>query len=140
MGFDASNNEAEYEALLAGLRNAKALGVRSLTIFSDSQLVTSQLTGEYQARDDRMASYLAWAKEMLSSFDKAEVVQVGRELNSHADALANLASAIEAGKKRIVEVEVREKSSIDDRDDHEDHEIMCVDLGPSWMDPIIAYL
>ena len=46
LGFKASNNEAEYEALLAGLRNAKALGVKYLTIFSDSQLVTSQLTGE----------------------------------------------------------------------------------------------
>ena len=99
-----------------------------MTIFSDSQLVNSQLTGDYQARDDRMTSYLAQAKEMLLGFEKAEVIQVGRELNSHAEALANLSSAVKAGKKRIVEVKVREKSSIDDRDDHE---VICIDLEPS---------
>ena len=47
--FDASNNEAEYEALLAGLRKARELKIEELGICSDSQLVVNQVLGEYQA-------------------------------------------------------------------------------------------
>ncbi|RDX93894.1 hypothetical protein CR513_23798, partial [Mucuna pruriens] len=50
-GFQASNNQAEYETLLAGIRLAKELGVRMLTIKSDSQLVTGQVNDKYQAKD-----------------------------------------------------------------------------------------
>ncbi|XXG73130.1 hypothetical protein AAC387_Pa07g2098 [Persea americana] len=59
------------------------------------------------------------------------------ESNSHADALANLAFAVEAGNKRTVEVEMIERSSIELQPPRQ---VMCVDLDPSWMDPIIAYL
>ena len=59
--FDASNNEAEYEALLAGLRIARELKVEDLGIFSDSQVVVNQILGEYQARGVQMAAYLAKA-------------------------------------------------------------------------------
>ena len=62
LGFKASNNEAEYEALIAGHNSAKILKARQLVVFSDSQLVTSQLNGDCQARDERMAAYLAHAK------------------------------------------------------------------------------
>ena len=65
--FRASNNEAEYEALLAGLRLAKKLQVDSFLIFSDSKLVVSQISGEFQARDDRMAAYLE--KGQSGAFD-----------------------------------------------------------------------
>ena len=54
--FKASNNEAEYEALLVGLRLAKELQVDSLMVYSDSKLVVSQVSGEFQARDNRMAA------------------------------------------------------------------------------------
>ena len=113
LGFKASNNEAEYEALIAGLNSAKILEARSVVIFSDSQLVTSQLSGDYQARDDRMAAYLARARGLLSQFERAEVRQIGRECNSHADALASLASAVEAGERRTIEVETLQEPSID---------------------------
>ncbi|KAJ8615907.1 hypothetical protein MRB53_035279 [Persea americana] len=105
LGFKASNNEAEYEALIAGLNSTKILEAWSVVVFSDSQLVTSQLSGDYQARDDKMAAYLAHARRLLSQFERAEVRQIGRESNSHADALARLASAVEAGEKRTIEVE-----------------------------------
>ncbi|KAM2155684.1 hypothetical protein ACFX1Q_047358 [Malus domestica] len=58
LGFKASNNEAEYEALPASFRMAKALEVKKLAIHSDSQLITSQTTGEYTAKHPRMAQYL----------------------------------------------------------------------------------
>ncbi|XXG89797.1 hypothetical protein AAC387_Pa12g1716 [Persea americana] len=71
LGFKASYNEAEYEALIDGLNSAKILEARHLVVFSDSLLVTSQLSGEYQARDDKMAAYLTHAKELLSQFERA---------------------------------------------------------------------
>ena len=86
---------------------------RHIVVFSDSQLVTNQLSGDYQARDDRMAAYLAHTKELLSQFEKAEIRQVSRQSNSHADALASLASAVEAGNRRIVEVETLREPSIE---------------------------
>ncbi|KAM2860155.1 hypothetical protein COP2_025486 [Malus domestica] len=58
LGLKASSNEAEYEALLAGLRMEKDLAVKKLTIHSDSQLTTSQATGEYITKHPRMAQYL----------------------------------------------------------------------------------
>ena len=67
-GFKASNNEAEYEALLAGLRVANELKASSVQCFSDSQLVVNQVLGEYQARGPKMAAYLAKVKAELSAF------------------------------------------------------------------------
>ena len=84
-----------------------------------------------------MAAYLAHTKELLSQFEKAKVRQVGRKSNSHADALASLASAVEAGNKRTVEVEKLQEPSIELQ---RPRQLMCVDLGSSWMDPVIAYL
>ena len=55
--FTASNNEAEYEALLIGLRTAKKLDATHLQVFCDSQLVANQISGEYQARDERMGLF-----------------------------------------------------------------------------------
>ena len=57
-GFKASNNEAEYEALIARLNLAKEMKVESLEIYSDSQLVICQVTNEYQALGEKMESYL----------------------------------------------------------------------------------
>uniref|UniRef100_A0A2N9HQL3 Uncharacterized protein n=1 Tax=Fagus sylvatica TaxID=28930 RepID=A0A2N9HQL3_FAGSY len=95
--FSASNNEAEYEAMLIGLRTAKKLGAGNLQIFCDSQLVANQISGEYQARDDRMSAYLTVARTLLSEFDSTHVAQIGREHNSHADVLAKLANGFRIG-------------------------------------------
>ncbi|KAJ8624792.1 hypothetical protein MRB53_033322 [Persea americana] len=137
LGFKTSNNEAEYEALIVGLNSAKFLEAWRIVVFSDSQLVTSQLSGDYQARDDRMAAYLSHAKRLLSELERAEVQQISRESNSYADALANLASIVEASNRRTVEVETLQEPSIELQ---RPRQLMCVDLSPSSMDPIIAYL
>ena len=62
-GFKASNNEAEYEALIVGLELAKEMKVESLDIFSYSQLVVCQINEEYQAREEKMTAYLLKAKK-----------------------------------------------------------------------------
>ena len=56
--FKASNNQAEYEALLTGLRLAKKVSAHHLVIYSDSQLIVNQVNSEYQANGEKMASYL----------------------------------------------------------------------------------
>ncbi|KAM1624115.1 hypothetical protein TB2_021756 [Malus domestica] len=66
--FKASNNEAEYEALIAGLRLAKHLGVKQIDIFSDSQLVVNQVTNNFDAKDSSMAAYLAQTQLLLKNF------------------------------------------------------------------------
>ncbi len=58
LNFKASNNEAEYEVVLAGLNLAKTLGAKNLIIHCYSLLIASQINGEYMARDERMAAYL----------------------------------------------------------------------------------
>ena len=68
--FTASNNEVEYEALLAGLRLARDMNIKSLEIYSDSQLVVNQITREYQARGLKMVAYLNKAKDLLAQFER----------------------------------------------------------------------
>ena len=85
LGLLASNNEAEYEALLIGLRSAIRLGTDRLHVFCDSQLVVNHISGKYSARDERILSYLSIVKTLLSKFDFVQVEQIGREHNSHAD-------------------------------------------------------
>ncbi|XP_076914115.1 uncharacterized protein LOC143572993 [Bidens hawaiensis] len=66
--FKSTNNEAEYEALLAALRIAKKLGVCHLKAHVDSMPVANQIEGSYDAKDDKMASYLAQAKVLMTAF------------------------------------------------------------------------
>ena len=67
-GFKVSNNEAEYEALIVGLRLARNLKARNVKIFSDSQLVVNQVNDIYLVRKEKMATYLEKANEQLSVF------------------------------------------------------------------------
>lgn len=92
-GFQATNNEVEYEALLAGLRLAKEVRAEALVIFSDSQLVVNQIRGEYQAKGSKMVAYLQKVRELLGAFEKYEIRQIPCSQNPHADALACPATA-----------------------------------------------
>ncbi|KAL0377767.1 UNVERIFIED_CONTAM: Transposon Tf2-12 polyprotein [Sesamum radiatum] len=76
--YPSSNNEAEYEAFLAGGELALAAGAKKVIIYSDSQLVVNQVQGSYEARDEKMAKYFAKAKNLLEKFEEASVVQISR--------------------------------------------------------------
>jgi ribonuclease HI len=91
----ATNNEAEYQALIRGLEAAGELGLKSLRIFSDSELVVKQLRGEYKVRNPRLQSLYDMAMSRLKRFEEYAVLHVGRELNQQADRLAN--DAIDRG-------------------------------------------
>ena len=60
-----TNNTAEYEAFLAGLRIIQDLGVRKVKIFTDSQLVDSQVTGDYQVREEHLQQYVHLVLEKM---------------------------------------------------------------------------
>ena len=64
LGFLATNNEAEYEALLEGMSMVQRMGRKSATMFSDSRLVVGQVKGELEARDERMQGYLNRIKRL----------------------------------------------------------------------------
>ncbi|KAJ9562122.1 hypothetical protein OSB04_007282 [Centaurea solstitialis] len=91
--FKATNNEAEYEALIAGLDIAYNSGARCLHVRSDSLLVVNQINGDFQAKDSKMMVYLEIAKESIARFEKFSIEQIPRDMNVQADALANLGSA-----------------------------------------------
>ncbi|XP_074371526.1 uncharacterized protein LOC141712462 [Apium graveolens] len=70
LDFPTMNNEAEYEALIAGLGLARVMKAKSLKICGDSRLVVAQVNGEFEARDDAMAKYLRVVKGILNQFDE----------------------------------------------------------------------
>jgi ribonuclease HI len=91
--FHATNNTAEYEELVAGLRLAKELGIRRLLIRGDSQLMAKQVQKEYGCNDDKMSDYLAEVWRMEKFFDGFEVRYIPRLNNWDADHLAWIASS-----------------------------------------------
>ncbi|KAL5547069.1 hypothetical protein UlMin_006756 [Ulmus minor] len=133
--FKATNNQAEYEALLAGLRLAKEVSARHLLIYSDSQLIVNQVNSEYQAKGEKMASYLEKAKELLGQFDTVTITQIPRNENTNADALARLATGLEDSLLKTVPLEILDEPSIDKH-----QQVDAISDKPTWMDPIIAYL
>ena len=96
--FKGSNNQTEYEVLFSGMLLAKEMGAQSLLAKSDSQLVTGQVTREYQAKDPQMAAYLRYVEVWKRAFAAFELVHVPREQNARADLLAKLASSGKGGR------------------------------------------
>ncbi|RDX61810.1 Retrovirus-related Pol polyprotein, partial [Mucuna pruriens] len=90
--FKASNNQAEYEALLAGMKLALEIEAKKLIVKSDSKLITVQVNGEYQAKDPRLAKYRERARAMAASFESFKLLHVPRDQNERADLLAKLAN------------------------------------------------
>ncbi|XP_072087220.1 uncharacterized protein [Arachis hypogaea] len=82
--FPVSNNQAEYEALLGGLIFAREVGATRLEVCSDSQVITSQVNGSYQARDSLLQKYLEKVKELSKQFEEVAVQHVPRERNTWA--------------------------------------------------------
>ena len=93
LSFPATNNEAEYEALLAGMIMVKRLGGKAVEIFSNLRLVVEQINGDFEARDQRMQRYLSKIRRLQSNFEAFSIKQIPRSKNSHADSLAILATS-----------------------------------------------
>jgi ribonuclease HI len=91
----ATNNVAEYRALIAGLEAARRLGPRSIEIRADSQLMIRQLEGAYRVKTPGLKPLYEEARALLAGFEEVRLVHVPREENEAADALVN--AALDAG-------------------------------------------
>nr|KYP59531.1 Retrovirus-related Pol polyprotein from transposon opus [Cajanus cajan] len=110
--FRANNNRAEYEALLAGMALAKEMGATSLSARSDSQLITGQVAGTFQAKDPQLDRYLEKVKLLSENFREFTLNHVPREQNLRADLLSKLASTRKPGATWSVIQETLSQPSI----------------------------
>ncbi|XP_016199102.1 uncharacterized protein LOC107640063 [Arachis ipaensis] len=131
--FPVSNNQAEYEALIGGLMLAKEVGVSRVEVSSDSQNVTSQINGSYQARDALLEKYLEKVKELCKGFEEVIIQHVPRKRNARADLVSKLASTKPGAENKSLIQGLATEPAI----------ILCASQTPSslsWIDPIFRYL
>jgi ribonuclease HI len=86
-----TNNVAEYEGLLLGLRHARALGVTSLEVLADSELMVRQLNGEYRVKAPGLLPLFEQARALMREFPSVSARHVRREENKDADEMSNRA-------------------------------------------------
>jgi ribonuclease HI len=154
----ASNNEAEYEALLHGMKMAKACGATRLKIFGDSNLVVQQVMNKCDAISDNMTAYKNLYYYLEGTFDGCEVSHVSRASNEEADNLANIGSqflpipqgvfweeiikrSIKNNKVLTTEEQVQHQaigSGAGNRGTSEPEEVMMIE--ETWMQPYLAYM
>ena len=135
-GFKASNNEVEYEALLVELQSATTTGAKQIRVYNDSQLVVNQVLQQYEAREDNMIAYLALVHAIIVKLKGMSITQILREENTQADRLAHLASSLESDLQGVRIEYLSEPSVLQ----LERMDVDPIDVGPSWMDPIMMYL
>jgi ribonuclease HI len=157
----ASNNEAEYEALLHGMKMAKACGATRLKIFGDSNLVVQQVMNRCDAISDNMIAYRNLYYYLEGTFDGCKVSHVSRSSNEEADNLANIGSQclpVPLGVfwEEIIERSIKNNktSTIEGQGQHptmgsgagkagigsttEPEEVMMIE--ETWMQPYLAYM
>ncbi|GKA57973.1 reverse transcriptase domain-containing protein [Tanacetum coccineum] len=134
--FEATNNAAEYEALIVRLRIAEKIGVQSLQVNVDSKLVANQVNGTYIAKETDMIKYLEKVKILASTFWAFSIKQVSRSKNKKADALSKITSTSFAHLSKHVLVEQLKEESMNES------EVLAVveEEGDSWMTQIHEYL
>ncbi|XP_070013048.1 uncharacterized protein [Nicotiana sylvestris] len=131
-----TNNEAEYEAMIVGLKLAKSLGAEIIKAKCDSQLMVNQVNKTFEVREDRMQMYLDKLQVTLHWFKEWTLQHVPREQNGEADALANLGSLVEDDEISSGTVVQLSKSVVE-----EGHaEINSTSLTWDWRNKYIDYL
>jgi ribonuclease HI len=157
----ASNNEAEYEALLHGMKMAKACGATRLKIFGDSNLIVQQVMNKCDAISDNMTAYRNLYYYLEGTFDGCKVSHVSRANNEEADNLANIGSQClpipqEVFSEEIIERSIKNHkiSTTEEQTQHqaigsgagklgqrsiaEPEEVMMIE--ETWMQPYLAYM
>ncbi|KAG8503896.1 hypothetical protein CXB51_001830 [Gossypium anomalum] len=112
LDFDCTNNMAEYEACIMGIRAAKERKIRTLEVYGDSALVIYQLRNEWETKDPKLINYRRVVLELLEEFDDVTFSYLPRDENQMADALATLASMIKENKQedmKPIQMSISEK-------------------------------
>ncbi|XP_072084385.1 uncharacterized protein [Arachis hypogaea] len=134
--FPVSNNQAEYKALLAGLALTREVGAKVLEVNTDSQVVSSQINGDYQTRDPLLQQYLAKVNKLKEGFERVTIQHVPRERNARADLLSKLASTKPGhGNKSLIQEVVKSPSVSTTTNAH-----LTLSNQGSWTYPILQYL
>jgi hypothetical protein len=154
----ASNNKAEYEALLHGMKMAKACGATRLKIFGELNLVVQYVMNKCDAISDNMTSYRNLYYYLKGTFDGCEVSHVSRASNEEADNLANIGSQCLSVPQRVFWEEIIERSiknsktsTTERQGQHQatgsgagnasaakPEEVMMIE--ETWMQPYLAYM
>ena len=137
LGFLATNNEAEYEALLVGMTMVQRMGGMAVGMFSDLRLVVGQVGGELEAKYLRMQEYLNQVRHLLLGFESFILSQIPRSRNTHANSFATLATSSAQSLSRVILVEDLRKPTEIGRNMVHIHQIRA---GPNWIDSIILFL
>nr|XP_023895560.1 uncharacterized protein LOC112007449 [Quercus suber] len=132
--FPATNNEAEYEGILTGLRLGRELGAKNLLVQNDSKLIIGQVRGEYEAKEERMQKYLRLTKRLIQEFEKVEFVRISRSQNMVIDEVSKIASSEETEPRADLMMEIQRNPSI------EEVSTLTVEGINNWMMPIISFL
>ena len=133
LDFPTTNNESEYEALVAGLDLAKAAGVASVVVYCDSQVIANQVNGDYECKGERMKRYLDQVRARVDDLE-AKIIQIPRRENERDDRLAKAASAehmiIPGNVLSFVQLSLLIDSS----------NVQEIGSNSSWTAPLISYL
>ncbi|XP_058070996.1 uncharacterized protein LOC131220035 [Magnolia sinica] len=98
LAFQCTNNVAEYEVCIVGLREAIILNVRKLRAFGDSQLIINQINDNWRTKDEKLIFYHVYLENLVEEFDEITFSYMARVKNQFADALTTLASMLEIPK------------------------------------------
>ena len=123
--------------MLIGMAMVQKMGGKAVEMFSDSRLIVSQVKGELEARDTRMQEYLGQVRRMQTKFESFDLSHIPRGENTHTDSLATLATSSARNLPRVIIVEDLCLPTPTRKDLLQIHQ---VNLGPSWMDPILLFL
>ncbi|XP_072054226.1 uncharacterized protein [Arachis hypogaea] len=132
--FKASNNQAEYETLLTGLRLAQSLNITHLQVYCNSQLVVQQVTRQFQVKDHLLEKYYSIVKDLMSQFHLMEITHIAREQNTRADALSKLATTRKNKQESVIfQLTIAELS-------FSNNSIFSISQESDWRTPCKRYL
>ena len=136
LGFSATTNETEYEALLEGMSMVQKMGGKAVKLFLDSRLVVGQVKNELEAKDESMQGYLSQVRHLQLGFESFSILNVPRSGNTHADPLATLATFSAQSLPRVILIkDLGRPIEVKGKVVH----VHQVRVGPSWMDPIVLF-
>jgi hypothetical protein len=138
--FSASNNAAEYEALIHGLNIVVSLSIKKLMVYGDSLVVISQLNKDWDCSNDSMGKYCAVVRKLEDKFEGLEFHHVERDRNATTNALSMLGSSRAPVPPRIFVQEISHPSILSDQTE-ECNTLNQPESDPNdWREPIIRYI
>jgi ribonuclease HI len=138
--FPASNNAAEYEALIHGLNIAVSLSIKKLMVYGDSLVVISQINKDWDCSTNSMGKHCAAVRKLEDKFEGLELHHVERDRNTAADALSKLGSSQAQAPPGIFIQEISQPSILSDQTE-ECNTLSQPESNPNdWREPIIRYI